>query len=273
MTDSAKKTDRPRRVRIAHLLEAKTHGDPLTMLTAYDAMIASIFDRAGVDMLLVGDSIGSTVFGDPNTLGVELADMVRATKSVAKGTQRALVVADLPFGTYEASSEQAFNSAAQLIKAGAHAVKLEGGERIAHQISTCVTHGIPVIGHVGFTPQSENALSGPRVQGRGDDAADRIIEDAVAVQEAGASAVVLEMVPADLATKITSILEIPTIGIGAGAGTDGQVLVWSDMAALTDWQPSFVRIFGEIGAAIHGAASDYVDAVKSRSFPTREHSF
>ncbi|MBM9433232.1 3-methyl-2-oxobutanoate hydroxymethyltransferase [Flaviflexus equikiangi] len=273
MTDSAKKTDRPRRVRIAHLLEAKTHGEPLTMLTAYDAMIASIFDRAGVDMLLVGDSIGTTVFGESNTLGVELADLVRATASVAKGTQRALVVADLPFGTYETSPEQAFMSAAQLIKAGAHAVKLEGGVRIAEQITQLVLHGIPVVGHVGFTPQSENALSGPRVQGRGDEAADKVIEDAVAVQEAGASAVVLEMVPAELASKITSILEIPTIGIGAGPGTDGQVLVWSDMAALTDWQPSFVRVFGQIGAALHDAATDYVDAVKSGAFPTREHSF
>lgn len=268
-----KKTDRPRRVRIAHLLEAKTHGEPLTMLTAYDAMVASIFDRAGVDMLLVGDSIGTTMFGERNTLGVELADMVRATASVATGAERALIVADLPFGTYETSPDQAFSSSVQLIKAGAHAVKLEGGTRIAAQITQCVTHGVPVIGHVGFTPQSENALSGPRVQGRGDEAADRVIEDAVAVQEAGASAVVLEMVPAELASKITSILEIPTIGIGAGSGTDGQVLVWSDMAAMGDWQPSFVRIFGEIGAALHAAASDYVDAVKSRSFPTMEHSF
>lgn len=243
------------------------------MLTAYDAMVASIFDRAGVDMLLVGDSIGTTVFGDANTLGVELADMVRATTSVAKGTQRALVVADLPFGTYEANVEHAFASSVQLIKAGANAVKLEGGIRIADHIKHLVLHGIPVVGHVGFTPQSENALSGPRVQGRGDEAGDRVIEDAVAVQEAGASAVVLEMVPTDLANKITSILKIPTIGIGAGPGTDGQVLVWSDMAAMGEWQPSFVRVFAEIGTALHGAASDYVDAVKSRSFPTREHSF
>ncbi|AZN29046.1 3-methyl-2-oxobutanoate hydroxymethyltransferase [Flaviflexus salsibiostraticola] len=273
MTESAKKPARPRRVRIAHLHEAKTHGDPLTMLTAYDAIVASIFDRAGVDMLLVGDSIGTTMFGEANTLGVELADMVRATKSVAKGTERALVVADLPFGTYESSPEQAFASAAQLIKAGAHAVKLEGGVRVADQIRQCATHGIPVIGHIGFTPQAENALSGPRIQGRGEEAADRVIEDAVAVQEAGASAVVLEMVPAELAERITSILTIPTIGIGAGPGTDGQVLVWTDMVAMTDWQPSFVRIFGEIGTALQGAATDYVDAVKDRSFPTREHSF
>lgn len=273
MTEGTPTPPRPRRFRIAHLAEAKHHGEPLTMLTAYDSMVASIIDRAGVDMILVGDSIGTTVFGDSNTLGVELVDMVRATKSVANGTQRALIVSDLPFATYETGPAQAFESASQLIKAGANAVKLEGGVRVAEQIRTLVSNGIPVIAHIGFTPQSENTLSGPRVQGRGDDAADRVVEDAVAVQEAGAAAVVLEMVPADLASRITSILEIPTIGIGAGPETDGQVLVWSDMAGMTDWQPSFVQVFGQVGEALSKASTDYVAAVKSRSFPTREHSF
>ncbi|WP_054953485.1 3-methyl-2-oxobutanoate hydroxymethyltransferase [Flaviflexus massiliensis] len=273
MTEGTNSTSRPRRFRIAHLAEAKSHGDKLTMLTAYDSMTATIFDAAGIDMLLVGDSIGTTVFGEANTLGVTLADMVRATKSVSTGPQRALIVSDLPFGTYETSPEQAFTSAVELVRAGANAVKLEGGVRVVDQIKKLVLNGIPVIGHIGFTPQSENILSGPRVQGRGDDAADRVLEDAVAVQEAGASAVVLEMVPAELASRITSILQIPTIGIGAGPDTDGQVLVWSDMVNMTGWQPSFVQRFGEVGAALNTAATDYINAVKSKSFPTREHSF
>lgn len=273
MTEGTNTTPRPRRFRIAHLAEAKSHGEPLTMLTAYDAMTASIFDNAGVDTLLVGDSIGTTVFGEASTLGVTLADMVRATRSVANGAKRALIVSDLPFGTYETGPEQAFISAAELIRAGANAVKLEGGVRVVEQVKKLVLNGIPVVGHIGFTPQSENILSGPRVQGRGDDAADRVLEDAVAIQEAGASAVVLEMVPAELASRITSILTIPTIGIGAGPDTDGQVLVWSDMVNMTGWQPSFAKVFGEVGNALNAAASDYINAVKSKSFPSREHSF
>lgn len=260
-------------MRIPHLIEAKNHGRKLTMLTAYDAITASILDSAGLDMLLVGDSIGTTMFGLPTTIPVELDEMVVATRAVARGTKRAIVVADLPFGTYEASPEQCFNSAARLMKAGAAAVKFEGGKPVAEQVTMCATHGIPVVGHLGFTPQSEHALGGPRIQGRTDDAADRLVEDAVALEEAGAVAIVLEMVPAHVAQRVTEVLAIPTIGIGAGVHCDGQVLVWSDMAGMQDWIPSFAKRFGEVGEALRATAQAFVDEVHAEHFPTRDHSF
>ena len=181
-----------------------------------------------------------------------------------------MIVADLPFGTYEDSPEHAFASAARLMKAGAHAVKLEGGENRAHIIEALVTAGIPVCAHLGYTPQSENTLGGPRMQGRGA-GADALRRDAEAIEKAGAFAVVFEMVPAGIATELTRSLAIPTIGIGAGPNTDGQVLVWSDMAGYSDWTPSFVRKFGQLGAALREAASDYVEAVRERSFPGPEN--
>lgn len=255
-----------KRVRIQHIARAKAEGIPLTMLTAYDALTAPILEAAGVDMLLVGDSLGNVILGHTSTLPVTLEDMERATAAVARSTSRAMIVADLPFGAYEDSVEHAFASATRLMKVGAHAVKLEGGESRAHIIAGLVSAGIPVCAHLGYTPQSENTLGGPRIQGRGD-GAHALRRDAEAVEKAGAFAVVFEMVPASIATELTQTLSIATIGIGAGPNTDGQVLVWSDMAGYSDWTPSFVRKFGELGRALHDAASDYVEAVRERSFP------
>ena len=255
-----------RRVRVQHIARAKAEGIPLTMLTAYDALTASILEAAGVDMLLIGDSLGNVILGHSSTLPVTLEDMERATAAVARSTSRVMIVADLPFGTYEDSPEHAFASATRLMKAGAHAVKLEGGEARAHIIAALTAAGIPVCAHLGYTPQSENTLGGPRMQGRGD-GADQLRRDSLAVQEAGAFAVVFEMVPAAIATELTQTLSIATIGIGAGPNTDGQVLVWSDMAGYSDWTPSFVHKFGQLGQALHEAASDYVGSVRERSFP------
>lgn len=259
-----------RRVRVQHIARAKAEGIPLTMLTAYDALTAPILEAAGVDMLLIGDSLGNVILGHSSTLPVTLEDMERATAAVARSTSRAMIVADLPFGAYEDSPEHAFASAARLMKAGAHAVKLEGGEARAHIIAALTAAGIPVCAHLGYTPQSENALGGPRMQGRGD-GADQLRRDSLAVQEAGAFAVVFEMVPAAIATELTHTLSIATIGIGAGPNTDGQVLVWSDMAGYSDWTPSFVRKFGQLGQALHEAASGYVGSVRERSFPGPEN--
>ena len=255
-----------RRVRVQHIARAKAEGIPLTMLTAYDALTAPILEAAGVDMLLIGDSLGNVILGHSSTLPVTLEDMERATAAVARSTSRVMIVADLPFGTYEDSPEHAFASATRLMKAGAHAVKLEGGEARAHIIAALTAAGIPVCAHLGYTPQSENTLGGPRMQGRGD-GADQLRRDSLAVQEAGAFAVVFEMVPAAIATELTHTLSIATIGIGAGPNTDGQVLVWSDMAGYSDWTPSFVHKFGQLGQALHEAASDYVGSVRERSFP------
>ena len=259
-----------RRVRVQHIARAKAEGIPLTMLTAYDALTAPILEAAGVDMLLIGDSLGNVILGHSSTLPVTLDDMERATGAVARSTSRAMIVADLPFGTYEDSPEHAFASATRLMKAGAHAVKLEGGQSRAHIIAALTAAGIPVCAHLGYTPQSENTLGGPRMQGRGA-GADQLRADAEAVEKAGAFAVVFEMVPASIATELTHTLSIPTIGIGAGPNTDGQVLVWSDMAGYSDWTPSFVRQFGQLGQALREAASDYVEAVRERTFPGPEN--
>lgn len=259
-----------RRVRVQHIARAKAEGIPLTMLTAYDALTAPILEAAGVDMLLIGDSLGNVILGHSSTLPVTLEDMERATAAVARSTSRVMIVADLPFGTYEDSPEHAFASATRLMKAGAHAVKLEGGEARAHIIAALTAAGIPVCAHLGYTPQSENTLGGPRMQGQGD-GADQLRRDSLAVQEAGAFAVVFEMVPAAIATELTQTLSIATIGIGAGPNTDGQVLVWSDMAGYSDWTPSFVHKFGQLGQALHEAASDYVGSVRERSFPGPEN--
>ena len=220
-------------MRVHHLASAKKDGTKLVMLTAYDAVTARILDAAGTDLLLVGDSIGNVMLGHDSTLPVELDEMVVATRSVARATKRALVVADLPFGTYEAGPEQALASAVRLMKAGANAVKLEGGAPRAASVRALAQAGIPVVGHLGFTPQSVNMLGGFRVQGRGE-TADVLMADAQALAEAGAVALVLEMVPEPLAALVTESLTIPTIGIGAGAHCDGQVLVWTDMAGMTE---------------------------------------
>ncbi|KMM46524.1 3-methyl-2-oxobutanoate hydroxymethyltransferase [Cellulomonas sp. A375-1] len=267
-------TETPKRVRVHHLREAKEAGRRLTMLTAYDAVTARIFDEAGVDMLLVGDSIGNTMHGHTTTLPVTVDDMIPAARAVAGAARRAFVVVDLPFGSYESGPQQALETAVRVMKTtGADAVKFEGGKRSAAQIRAVTAAGIPVVGHLGYTPQSENLLGGPRVQGRGDTAAEALSEDALAVAEAGAVAVVLEMVPAPVSARITEIVAIPTIGIGAGAECDGQVLVWVDMAGMGDWSPRFARRFGEVGAALRAAATAYVDEVRDGTFPDAEHSF
>ncbi|UFU01672.1 3-methyl-2-oxobutanoate hydroxymethyltransferase [Ruania suaedae] len=263
-----------RRVRVHHLAAAKAAGERLTMLTAYDAPTARIFDAAGIDMLLVGDSIGDNMLALESTIPVTVDELVPAVRAVTRATRRALVVADLPFGSYEAGPQQALGNAVRMLKeGGAHAVKFEGGVRVAEHVRLLTNAGIPVVGHIGFTPQSENMLGGKRVQGRGDDAAERLCEDAVALQDAGAVAVVLEMVPAPVAARVSEILHIPTIGIGAGPQCDGQVLVWLDMAGMGDWSPRFAKQFARLGAALQQAASDYAGEVRSGTFPAPEHSY
>lgn len=260
-------------MRVHHLAAAKASGARIVMLTAYDAVTARLLDEAGTDMLLVGDSIGNVMLGHENTLPVELDEMVVATRSVARATSRAMVVADLPFGTYEAGPAQALASSARLMKAGANAVKMEGGRARAASVEALSQAGIPVVGHLGFTPQSLNMLGGFRVQGRGLDAAEALVLDAIALERAGAVALVLEMVPEPLAARVTQSLAVPTIGIGAGARCDGQVLVWTDMAGMTQWSPRFARSFGQVGQALRQAAEDYGAAVREHSFPAPEHWF
>ena len=254
-------------VRVHHLAAAKARGERLTMLTAYDAVTASILDAAGTDMLLIGDSIGNVMLGHGSTLPVSLDEMVVATRAVASATTRALVVADLPFGAYESGPAQALASSVRLVKAGANAIKLEGGAPRVTTVRALSEAGIPVVGHLGFTPQSVNMLGGFRVQGRSEEAAAGLLADATALAEAGVIALVLEMVPQDLAASVTQALAVPTIGIGAGAGCDAQVLVWTDMAGMTEWKPRFARQFGQVGAALRQAAEDFNAAVRDGSFP------
>lgn len=262
-----------KRVRAPHLRGMKTEQQRIVALTAYDAITAALFDQAGVDLLLVGDSIGNTMHAHETTLPVTVDDLIPPARGVARAAQRAFVVVDLPFGSYESGPQDALATAVRLMKeTGVHAVKLEGGARVAPQIEAISAAGIPVVAHLGYTPQSEHSLGGPRVQGRAE-GADRLAADAQAVQAAGAIAVVLEMVPAPVAQKITDALDIPTIGIGAGAGTDGQILVWTDMAGMTDWSPRFAKQFAQIGVALQQAAADYADEVREGSFPAAEHTF
>ncbi|HSA41516.1 MAG TPA: 3-methyl-2-oxobutanoate hydroxymethyltransferase, partial [Mycobacterium sp.] len=223
---------------------------------------------------LVGDSAANVVYGYDTTVPISCDELIPLVRAVVRGAPHALVVADLPFGSYESSPEQALATATRFLKeSGAHAVKIEGGERIADQIATLTRAGIPVVGHLGFTPQSVNSLGGFRVQGRGD-TGEQIIHDAIAVAEAGAIAVVLEMVPAELATQITGKLTIPTVGIGAGPNCDAQVLVWQDMAGMTAGRTAkFVKRFGDVGAELRRAASDYAHEVAGGTFPAEQHSF
>ncbi|RPF20764.1 3-methyl-2-oxobutanoate hydroxymethyltransferase [Myceligenerans xiligouense] len=263
-----------KKVRVHHLAAAKERGEKISMLTAYDAVTATLLDASGVDMLLVGDSIGNVMHGHTTTLPVTVDDMIPPARAVATATKRALVVVDLPFGSYEAGATQALATGVRMMKeTGVAAVKLEGGTRVAAQIRALSDAGIPVVAHLGFTPQSEHALGGHRVQGRGDEAAEVLADDALAVQEAGAIAVVLEMVPVEVAARITEILRIPTIGIGAGGQCDGQVLVWTDMAGMTDWTPRFAKRYAELGRALQQAAEEYVADVKKGTFPDEAHSF
>ncbi|MDR3202856.1 MAG: 3-methyl-2-oxobutanoate hydroxymethyltransferase [Bifidobacteriaceae bacterium] len=266
-------TSAPRRVRVHHLRQAKAEGRKLTMLTAYDHPTARIFDQAGIDIVLVGDSVGNVMLGHANTIPVTLDDMERATRAVAAAARRALVIADLPFGAYEDSPSRAFESAVRLVKAGAHGVKCEGGRRVAQQVALIAGAGIPIMGHLGFTPQSEHALGGPRIQARDQGGAADLLADARALEQAGAMALVLELMPAEAARAVTEALAIPTIGIGAGPHCDGQVLVWTDMAGVSESAPKFARRFGEVGAALDQAARAYAAAVRAGEYPDAEHSY
>ncbi|MDO4256708.1 MAG: 3-methyl-2-oxobutanoate hydroxymethyltransferase [Kocuria sp.] len=262
------------RVRTLHLQRAKDTGEKFSMLTSYDVLTAGIFDAAGVDVLLVGDSLGNTVLGHGSTLPVTLDQMITFAGAVVRGTNRALVVVDLPFGSYEESPEQAVRNAVRVMReTGAHAVKLEAGAALAGHAAAVVRAGIPVMGHIGFTPQSEHALGGFRIQGRGDAAA-QLHRDALAVQDAGCFAVVLEMVSADAARDVEQELRIPTVGIGAGNVTTGQVLVWQDMLGLrTGAMPRFVKQYAQLAETAHDAVAQYVAEVRSGAFPGEEHSY
>jgi 3-methyl-2-oxobutanoate hydroxymethyltransferase len=252
----------------------KKSGQKISMLTAYDATMAQILDRAGLDMLLVGDSVGTVIMGNENTLPVTLDIMVHHTKAVTQGTQRALVVADMPFLTYQASVADAVLNAGRLLQeGGAAAVKLEGGTAVIEVVERLTSVGIPVMGHVGLTPQSVHALGGFRAVGKRDEEAQRVVEDARMLQHAGAFAVVLESIPSSLAEEITSELEIPTIGIGAGPHCDGQVLVSYDAFGLFDsFLPRFVKLYAHLGEAMTKGAEQYVNEVRSGQFPGPEHS-
>jgi len=263
-----------RKTRVHHLQQLKAEGERWSMLTAYDYSSARLFEEAGIPVLLVGDSAANVVYGYDTTVPITAEELIPLVRGVVRGAPHALVVADLPFGSYESSPQQALATATRFMKEGqAHAVKLEGGERVAEQIALITAAGIPVMAHIGFTPQSVNTLGGFRVQGRGD-GAEQLIADAIAVQEAGAFAVVMEMVPAELAGQVTRKLTIPTVGIGAGAECDAQVLVWQDMAGYTSGKTAkFVKRFGHIGDELRSAAAAYADEVRRGTFPGPEHSF
>jgi 3-methyl-2-oxobutanoate hydroxymethyltransferase len=262
-----------RRVTVRDLAAAKARGEKWPMLTAYDALTARVFDEAGIPVLLVGDSAGMVVYGYDTTIPVTVDELIPLTAAVVRGTKRALVVADLPFGSYQASPEAALTNAARFLKeAGAHAVKLEGGQRVVRQVEELVAAGVPVMAHLGLTPQSVNALGGYRVQGRGE-AGQRLLHDAKALEAAGAFSLVLEAVPADLAAKVTQSVQIPTIGIGAGPDTDAQVLVWQDMAGLSPRTAKFVKKYADLAGVLCDAARSFADEVTGGAFPDAAHSY
>jgi len=263
-----------KRVRSRHFALAKESGHKITGLTSYDTLTAKIFDEAGIDFLLVGDSAGNTVLGYDSTLPVTVDELIPLARAVATSVSRAFVIADLPFGSYEEGPEQALRTAMRFMKeTHAHAVKLEGGVRSEAMIRRIVDSGIPVMGHVGFTPQSEHGLGGMLVQGRGSDA-ERVLADARSVEQAGAFAVVLEMVPAELARTITSELGIPTISVGAGPHTDGQLMVWTDFAGLaTGRMPTFVKQYANLAQVLGDATRAFREDVQSGAYPSAQHSY
>jgi 3-methyl-2-oxobutanoate hydroxymethyltransferase len=263
-----------RRVRTRDLINAKVRGDRWPMLTSYDMYTAQIFDQSGVPVLLVGDSAANNVYGYETTVQVTVDEMLPLVKAVVRATRTALIVGDLPFGSYEEGPTQALRTAVRFMKeGGCHAVKLEGGRRVAPQIEAITGAGIPVMAHIGFTPQREHTIGGYRVQGRENEGAE-VVADARAVADAGAFAVVLEMVPGDVAKQITKELHIPTVGIGAGPDTDAQVLVWQDMAGLrTGKAPRFVKRYADLAGALTEATRQFADEVRSGEFPAAEHTF
>ena len=259
---------------LTDLGELKRRGEKIVMVTAYDYPSGRLADLAGIDMVLVGDSAAQVVLGHDSTVPVTLDEMIVLARAAARGATRPLVVADLPFGSYQASAEQAFHTAVRFMKeANAHAVKLEGGEEMVPQVELLTRSGIPVMAHIGFTPQSEHNLGGYRVQGRGD-AAQRLISEAKALEEAGAFAIVMEMVPGEVAAEVTKTLSIPTVGIGAGVHCDAQVLVWQDMAGLrTGRMPRFVKQYADVHGVLLKAAQDFAADVAAGTFPGDEHTF
>ena len=263
-----------KRVRTRHFQRAKQQGIKITGLTSYDFLSASIFDEAGIDFLLVGDSAGNTVFGYDTTIPVTVDELIPLTAAVVRGVSRALVIADMPFGSYENGPDEALATAIRFMKeTGAHAVKLEGGVRSSKQIRRVVRAGIPVMAHIGFTPQSEHGLGGHIIQGRGEGAA-QLLADAHAAEEAGAFAVVLEMVPSAIAAKVTAELSIPTISVGAGPHCDGQLVVWSDWAGLSRGRiPRFVKQYAQIGDTLLEAARTFREEVESGQYPAPEHEY
>jgi 3-methyl-2-oxobutanoate hydroxymethyltransferase len=262
------------RVRIHHLKQMKERGERWAMLTAYDMYTAAIFEEAGIPVLLIGDSAANNVFGHDSSLPVTVDELLPLVRAVARSTRRALVVADLPFGSYQGTPEQCFHTAVRFMKeGGAHAVKLEGGKDMVPQVEKLTRSGIPVMAHIGFTPQAEHQLGGYRVQGRGAQA-DALVEAARAMEAAGAFAVLMEMVPSVVAAQVTKSISIPTVGIGAGKNCDAQVLVWQDMAGLrTGKLPRFVKQYADMHSMLFKAASDYAAEVQSGVFPGPEHSF
>jgi 3-methyl-2-oxobutanoate hydroxymethyltransferase len=264
-----------RRITIRDLQAAKDRGERWPMLTAYDYSTARVFDEAGVPVLLVGDSAANVIYGYDTTVPVTVDELLPLVRGVVRGTSRALVVGDLPFGSYQASPQQALETAARFLKeGGCQAVKIEGGRRMVPQIETLVSAGIPVMAHIGLTPQSVHALGGYRVQGRGDENAHRLMQAAKALQQAGAFAVVLEVVPSEVAAQVTQVLHIPTIGIGAGPSCDAQVLVWQDMAGLRSGKPAkFVKEFAQVGDVLRDAATRFGDEVRTGAYPGPEHEY
>jgi 3-methyl-2-oxobutanoate hydroxymethyltransferase len=274
MSTVTAESTREHRVTLPSLRRRKRRGERIAMLTAYDFTFAQIFDAAGIDVLLVGDSLGNVVQGRETTLPVTLDEIVYHTRLVARGARRALVVADMPFGSYQISAEEALRNAFRCVKeGGAHAVKLEGGTAVGDTIRRIVDAEIPVMGHVGLTPQAIHRMGGHRVQGRTEPGRARVLSDARAVEEAGAFAVVLEGIPVDLAREVTRSLSIPTIGIGAGLDCDGQVLVMHDLLGLSDWTPSFVKQYAKLGAVASQAARAFAEEVAQGKFPDEEHSY
>ncbi|WP_368499646.1 3-methyl-2-oxobutanoate hydroxymethyltransferase [Herbiconiux sp. A18JL235] len=269
-TDSA-----PKRVRTRHFQNAKDNGIRITGLTSYDMLSAQIFDEAGIDFLLVGDSAGNNVLGYDTTVPVTVDELIPLARGVAGAVKRAFVVADMPFGSYENSAEEALHTAVRFMKESrAHAVKLEGGVRSADKIKRIVDAGIPVMAHVGFTPQSEHGLGGHIIQGRGDAGEEALLADALAVEEAGAFSVVLEMVPAQAAARVTEALRIPTIGVGAGPHVDGQLLVWTDFAGFSTGRiPKFVKQYADLRGVLTDAVTRFRADVESESYPGQEHSY
>ena len=263
-----------KRVRTRHFQNAKENGLKFTGLTSYDQLTASIFDAAGIDFLLVGDSAGNNVFGYDTTLPVTLDELIPLTRAVANAVKRAFVVADMPFGSYETSPDEALHTAFRFMKeTHAHAVKLEGGVRSTEQIRRIVSAGIPVMAHIGFTPQSEHGLGGHMIQGRGE-GAEALLADAHAVEDAGAFAVVLEMVPSGIAARVTEELRIPTIGVGAGPHVDGQLLVWTDWAGLSTGRiPKFVRQYADLKTVLGDATKAYIADVTAAEFPAPENEY